>query len=187
MAEYIKRLTTDHPHNNLETMLNYAYAKDGAVILRYGEGEYDVDLCEYIAKQAQGYHCKVTPEQVRDGACMECDCICSILFCVATQAAELRARLKHYEDLKEQGNLAEVRRGELRCEINSDRFGDVELAKERGWYRKFFYCPNCDQLIRTESWDDHRMFGSGTVLKNHEMPNYCPYCGTKMDGKGENE
>ena len=79
-------------------------------------------------------------------------------------------------------DVAEVRRGELRCEINSACFEDVELAKERGWYRKFFYCPNCDQLIRTESWDDHRMFGSGTVLKTNKMPNYCPYCGAKMDG-----
>lgn len=38
-----------------------------------------------------------------DGACMElgCDCVLSELYAVATQAAELRERLKEYEDAEE--------------------------------------------------------------------------------------
>ena len=35
----MNRLTTDNPTSNIETMLNYAYAKDSRVILRYGDGE----------------------------------------------------------------------------------------------------------------------------------------------------
>ncbi len=35
----MKRLTTDNPQGNFETMLNYAYDKDGAVVLRCGHDE----------------------------------------------------------------------------------------------------------------------------------------------------
>ena len=84
-------------------------------------------------------------------------------------------------------DVVEVRRRNLRVEINTDCFGDTELAKERGWYRKFFYCPDCGLLLRTESWDERYMFGSGTVLKTNDMPNYCPNCGAKLDGKGDGE
>ena len=70
----------------------------------------------------------------------------------------------------------------LREEITTDGFENLELAKERGWYRKKFYCPNCDLLIKIETWDSKRMFGGGTILKSNEMPKYCPNCGAKMKG-----
>lgn len=92
------RLTTDNPTNNTQTMLNYAYAKDGRVFLRYGNGKEDIDLCEYVAETATENYCKHTPEEIMDGACMECDCPFAILYTVATQAAELREKLKEYED-----------------------------------------------------------------------------------------
>lgn len=76
--------------------------------------------------------------------------------------------------------------GELRVETITDDFTDMELAKERGWYRKRFYCPNCDLLIKTETWDRKYMFGCGTVLKSNDMPTYCPNCGAKMT-KGDKE
>lgn len=82
------RLTTDDPTNNTQTMLNYAYAKDGRVFLRYGDGEEDIDLCEYISREAAGKHCRPTPEEIMEGACLECDCPLAILYVVATQAAE---------------------------------------------------------------------------------------------------
>ena len=77
----------------------------------------------------------------------------------------------------------------LRVEIKTDCFINKELAKEEGWYRKFFYCRNCDFLIRTETWDKKKnhMFGCGTVLKTNETPKYCPDCGTKLDGGKPNE
>lgn len=95
----MKRLTTDNPQNNIETLLNYAYAKDRRAILRHADGQNDVDLCEYIAKQAKKAGCDLTAEDVMEGACMECDCPLSLLYNVATQAAETRERLKRYEDI----------------------------------------------------------------------------------------
>lgn len=97
----MKRLTTDTPQNNTETMLNFAYAKDGRVLLRYGNGRQDIDLCEYIAQETADKGCHLTPEEVMEGVCMECDCNLAILYWVAVQAAELRERLKMYEDGKE--------------------------------------------------------------------------------------
>lgn len=92
----MNRLTTDNPKTNLEVLLNYAYAEDGKAILRYGDGEYDVELCDYIERVArEELHCENC--NVSEGF-MECDCIASVLFAVATQAAELRARLKMFED-----------------------------------------------------------------------------------------
>ena len=74
---------------------------------------------------------------------------------------------------------------ELRVEIDTESFENKALQAERGWYRKKFYCPNCDLLIKTESWDSKYMFGKGTVLKSNEMPNFCPKCGAKMKGGAE--
>ena len=99
----MERLTVDNPRNNRETLLNYAYAKDGRVYLSYADCEGGVDLCEYIAKNA----CceEVDAAAVMDGACMECNSKTAILYTVAVQAAELRARLAYYEDMEEQGRL----------------------------------------------------------------------------------
>lgn len=94
----ITRLTTDEPKNNTETMLNYAYAKDEKAFLRYGNGEENIDLCEYISQQANEKGCDYSVDDVMEGACMECDCELAILYTVAVQAAELRGRLKLYED-----------------------------------------------------------------------------------------
>ena len=94
------RLTTDNPQGNFETMMNFAYAKDRRVVLRFGLGQENIDLCDYIAKASQS-DCGLDPEAVMEGACLECDneyCPLGILYAVATQAAELRARLKEYED-----------------------------------------------------------------------------------------
>lgn len=71
---------------------------------------------------------------------------------------------------------------ELRVETTTDDFKDLVVAKERGYHRKKFYCPNCDLLIKIETWDSERMFGSGTILKSNEMPKFCPECGAKMKG-----
>lgn len=99
----MERMTVDNPRNNRETLLNYAYAKDGRVYLSYADGECGVDLCEYIAKNACCQ--EVDAAAIMDGACMECDNKTAILYTVAVQAAELRERLAYYEDLEEQGRL----------------------------------------------------------------------------------
>lgn len=102
----MERLTVDNPRNNLEALHNFAYAKDRRVFLSYADGEAGVDLCEYVAKHAC---CEdIDAAAVMEGACMECDCVMAILYTVAVQAAELRERLKYYEDREEQGQKQEA-------------------------------------------------------------------------------
>lgn len=48
------------------------------------------------------------------------------------------------------------------------------------WYRKKFYCPTCGIKLRTESWNESRCFGIGTILQDCTMPRFCPNCGTKV-------
>ena len=70
----------------------------------------------------------------------------------------------------------------LREVIRTDCFINKDLAEECGWYRKFFYCTECDLLIRTETWDERYMFGCSTALSDNKTPNFCPNCGTRTDG-----
>ncbi len=97
------RLTTDTPTNITENMLNFAFADNGAVKLRYGRGKENIDLCEYIEDFASD-DCCVSAHDIMEGACLECDCDCNlqVLYVCAVQAAELRERLKYYENLNEQ-------------------------------------------------------------------------------------
>ena len=43
----MKRLTTDHPDGNFETVLNYVYGKDGVAYLRSDGERDDVPLHEW--------------------------------------------------------------------------------------------------------------------------------------------
>ena len=95
----MERLTTDNRATNLQALLNYAYAKDRAVHLAYGNGEENIPLDEYIAHEASERGCPRTATEVMEGGCMECDCPIAILNAVAIQAAELRARLMMIEDI----------------------------------------------------------------------------------------
>ena len=114
----MERLTTDTPSNNIEALLNYAYAKNMRVKLRGDDGE-DRDLAEYVAELAKAKGCDMSDEDVMEGSCcMECDCELAVLNVLAIQAAELRHRLKQYEDLEEQGRLAV-----LPCKIGDYVFG----------------------------------------------------------------
>ena len=99
-----KRLTTDEPAGNTENMLNLAYVEDGEVYLRYGE-DGKTELCELVSDLATKKGCNYTPDEIKYGACLECECEVNLLYCLAAQAAELRERLKHYEDLEEQNRL----------------------------------------------------------------------------------
>lgn len=95
----MNRLTTDKPVGNTERMLNFAYCADGRVKLLYAEGKDNIDLCEYVAYRATSVGCCLTDDDVMDGSCVEdCDCVLSVLYTIAVQAAELRERLKQYEN-----------------------------------------------------------------------------------------
>lgn len=136
------RLTTDNRETNLQTLLNYAYAKDRAVHLAYGNGEDNIPLDEYIAHEASKLGCPRTTTEVMEGGCMECDCPIAILNAIAIQAAELRARLMMIEDiLGDTYNLDHLR--EL---IEADREGRITItpapAKEGDPKPSCFYNDN---------------------------------------------
>ena len=98
------RLTTDNPLGNFDALMNYAYVKDGNVLIRYANNQENMDLCDYIAHHAK-CDCAINAQEVLDGACFECDdfyCPLGRAYFASVQAAELRGRLKMYEDLAEQ-------------------------------------------------------------------------------------
>lgn len=98
------RLTMDKPLGNFDALMNYAYAKDGNVLIRYANNQENMDLCDYIAHHAK-CDCAINAQEVLDGACLECDdfyCPLGRAYFASVQAAELRERLKMYEDLTEQ-------------------------------------------------------------------------------------
>lgn len=95
----MNRLTTDKPVGITERMLNFAYCDNGRVKLLCAEGKDNIDLCEYVAYRATSMGCCLTDDDVMAGACLEgCDCPLSTLYTIAVQAAELRERLKQYEN-----------------------------------------------------------------------------------------
>lgn len=96
----LSQMVIDNPSSNYETLLNFAYAKDGEVYLRYANGKADVNLAEYICHLAAEKGCGThTKKEVLDGdMCFACDCEVSILNTVAIQAAELREQLRKYEE-----------------------------------------------------------------------------------------
>ena len=124
-----ERLTTDKPYNNLTSMLNFAYAKDGDVYLRYADGEEDKRLVDYIAKIAKEKGCEHTADDILDDGCVECDCEVAVLHAVAIQAAELRARLAELEDMIEHGRLIELpcMVGQDCYIVKKDKDGDYQM------------------------------------------------------------
>lgn len=99
-----------------------------------GNGERNIDLCDYISRKAKQHCCGYapTPEEVMDGACMElgCDCVISELYAVATQAAELRERLKEYEDAEEMSELT----SNSTTEVSTERPIEV-ITEEINFYK----------------------------------------------------
>lgn len=110
----MKRLTTDNPKNNLQTALNLFYAKDGEAWVRGGGPEYqymDVPLFAYIRSTIK--HLAVAPAMFED---MDNETLAEVLtewlfdghetnegviatlYTSAWAFAEIRARLKKYED-----------------------------------------------------------------------------------------
>lgn len=105
----MKRLTTDNSKGNFERLMNYAYAKNNRTHLSYAGGKNDVDLCEYVSDLAKAKGYDFSPEFImEDGLFDNCDDDFAILYYCAVQAAELRARLKLFEDKLENGTLIEL-------------------------------------------------------------------------------
>lgn len=120
----LKRLTMDNPKGDYDRLMNYAYAKENRVYLSYAGGKYDVDLCEYVSDLAKAKGYDFSPEFImEDGLLDNYDDDFAILYYCAVQAAELRERLKLYEDKLEKGKLVELpcKVGDTVYLVNSER------------------------------------------------------------------
>lgn len=161
----MNRLTADNPCGNFDTMMNFSYAKDNRVVLRFGLGQENIDLCDYVAKASKN-ECTLTPEEVMEGACFECDngyCNLGIIYTVATQAAELRARLKEYEDQKERHLLKRpIDTGALKEPI---KIGNGTFGKGT---HILYKCPTC-----------------GEWVNRCRKAKYCDQCGQALDWSGD--
>lgn len=105
----MKRITTDTPKGIVETIFNFAYEKGKKVFLTYADGKSDVDVCEYVSKLAKAKGFDFSPEDIMEEGLFEYyeeDFV--VLYYLAVQAAELRSRLKMFEDKFENGTLIEL-------------------------------------------------------------------------------
>ncbi|MBD5151276.1 MAG: hypothetical protein HDT16_01995 [Oscillibacter sp.] len=102
----MKRLTTDNPSDNFETMLNFVYGKDGWAHIRHDGENADVPLTEWARKRCSKEGCMELPErpedldaEICDCAMLFPDCLIALAYCFASQAVHMRDRLKMYEDV----------------------------------------------------------------------------------------
>ncbi len=162
----MQRMTTDTPQTNIETLLNFAYGKDKEVHLTYGDGMEDVTLADYIVDHAKSdFECAVNREDVINGdSCWECDCPLAVLNAVATQAAELRSKLKKYEDAEESGLLLR-----LPCKVGDTVWTNLAW---NGWYLRESKMPYAANVVFIGLNDSEKM-GGGIInvsdKKGHMM------------------
>lgn len=104
----MKRLTTDTPDGNFETMLNLVFGKDGWAHIRHDGEEGTVPLTQWAKAQCILHGCgefsAETPgeidEEISDCLMMDFpDCPIALAYGFAVQACHLRDRLRMYEDV----------------------------------------------------------------------------------------
>lgn len=100
----MKRLTTDTPQNNFETVMNMVYGKDGWQRIRHGDSDMrTTDFCLILCKD---HGCNIDEIITRDDEGKDeylCDCAfdgCSIatVYAALCGFGHIRGRLKMYED-----------------------------------------------------------------------------------------
>lgn len=104
----MKRLTTDTPDGNFETLLNLVFGKDGWAHIRNDGDEGAVPLTQWAKAQCILHGCgefsAETPEEIDEGI-SDClmmdfpDCPIALAYGFAVQACHLRSRLKMYEEI----------------------------------------------------------------------------------------
>lgn len=112
----MKRLTTDDPSSNFETMLNFVYGKDGWAVIRDVGEDVEVPLTQWAKAECLRHGCDEfsaeTPEDI-DMEVGDCimdfpDCPIALAYTFASQAVHLRSRLKMYEDILFDGEGREL-------------------------------------------------------------------------------
>lgn len=101
----MKRLTTDNPQNNFETLLNMVYpGGDGWAYIRHGEDGVPID--DFCLTMCEKHGCNMTdmkllPHETKDQHLCDClfDC-CPVatVYAALCGYSHIRSRLKMYED-----------------------------------------------------------------------------------------
>lgn len=98
----MNRLTTDHPKNNFETVMNLVYGKDGWQYIRHGGTEMQTtDFCLMLCKERGCVTLNPMSDEAKDE--FLCDCVfdgCPIatIYAALSGFGHVRDRLKKYED-----------------------------------------------------------------------------------------
>lgn len=104
----MKRLTTDTPDGNFETMINLVFSKDGWAHIRHDVEKRTVPLTQWAKAQCVLHGCgkssaemtQEIDEEISDCLMMDFpDCPIALAYGFAVQACHLRSRLKMYEDI----------------------------------------------------------------------------------------
>ena len=91
------RLTTDNPQGNFQWLHNMTTIKDGEVYFR--DEDQEISLVEYCRQECKKQcDTQIDAGAERFGEYMDCECAVSRFYHMAVGYAELRAKLKQYED-----------------------------------------------------------------------------------------
>jgi hypothetical protein len=175
------RLTTDNPRSNTETMLNLAHVNKNGWVEICGMEQ---PFMDYIRQQCRQHGCDLSELDdcelcVAVGECAfsNHECPVFLLHTIATQAAELRARLKQYEDtgltpddIVDLGSIDHLR--ELVRAENDERCVVLDMPrKPLVWgddEHNTCLCPYCGKDLMGIP------YGERMVLQ-------CPKCGQYLD------
>ena len=100
----MKRLTTDNPQDNFETMMNMVYVKDGWQYIRHGDdGMKATDFCLKLCEMhgCKGLETYLTSDEAKDEHLCDCafeGCPIATVYAALSGFGHVRGRLKMYED-----------------------------------------------------------------------------------------
>ena len=180
----MKRLTTETPDGNFETMLNFVFNKDGYAHIRHDGEEGTVPLTQWAKAQCILHGCgefsaetpKEIDEEISDCLTMDFpDCPVALAYGFAVQACHLRDRLKMYEDI---------------C-FADDRRERLPLDVLRDLVERTVPSTSSDPLTLDELRELDRSLWEGCILcegvtgwtqdldeEHHEVEvSFCPQCG----------
>ena len=147
----MNKLVTDDPQTNTEVMFNLAYVKDKEVWIRGGgdDGE-DCTLIDFTNRMCASHDClfDITPNEIDEedidntgDRLLECSmsgCPIGTAYFIAIQAAELRERLRKYENEREP-----IKPQRNKLSPNDWFCGKCNKFVSRLWD----YCPDCGKPI----------------------------------------